>query len=786
MLGSCGIEFAIALASGSRRAETNGVNRMPRIAAGLPPTPLFARRWVPNLLAAVIALFLLAASPFAEPGRSEPLAELPDWRAACDTESPFHVTACYPIRPTDARDSISVLMFRDTPNDRPHVTLAEHQAIGSVWGLAYSEREGAVYAAAYHKRLVGFGPGGPGAIYRIDIATGATAVFATVPEAGPDRHDRSLNGPLLDRSAREWVGKTSLGDLDLDETGRELFVTNLSDRRIYRFAVPGGQLLGSFAHGASSEDWAEEARPFGLEHHAGVLYHAVVRSGEVSHRPASLAAFVYASGSDGAGLRLVASVDLDGPRGRVEEPAWRLQEDLRWNPWIDRFPALRYRQFYTVHPMPMASDIEIDPDGRLILGIKDRVGDMLLLPGVETAEEGWGLGAGDVLRAVPSGDDWRFAGAGAHPYDDAIRFASHSALGALAMSHRRNVLAMTTLNTTEKYTGFPGPFNGTVYWYANDTGNKLSREGICPGYLHRAARRPGSVPIAMADNEWTPLTMHLGDLEELCDVLPSPTPTDPPTATATASPTATATPSPTASPSPRASTTPSPSASPAPTRTASATARPSALFLPLLLRESCEPGSQRVDVVLVMDASTSMLAPAGAGGSKLAAAQAAAGAFLAELRLGQGDQAALVAFNSAARTLQGLTGDRAALEAALGRLEVAQQTRIDLGIEAATGELAGERAKPGNAPVMIVLTDGRSNPVGPEVAEARAQAAKDAGTAVFTIGLGEDLDRESLARMASSPDQFHHAPTADELADIYRGIAQALPCPADAFWGRRP
>jgi hypothetical protein len=28
-------------------------------------------------------------------------------------------------------------------------------------------------------------------------------------------------------------------------------------------------------------------------------------------------------------------------------------------------------------------------------------------------------------------------------------------------------------------------------------------------------------------------------------------------------------------------------------------------------------------------------------------------------------------------------------------------------------------------------------------------------------------------------------PDAEALAGIYRGIAVAIPCPADAFWGRR-
>ncbi len=734
-------------------------------------------RRLPVLLAVAGTLALLLIRPAGGPGLRAPRADIPDWRTACQGEQPFHITACYPIRPNDLRDITSVLMFRDTPADRPHVTLADQAAVGAIWGLAYSEVEGAVYAAAYHKRLVGFGPGGPGAIYRIDLGTGAVTLFATVPNAGPDRHERSLTGPRQDRGAAAWVGKTSLGDLDLSEDGRELYVSNLSDRQIYRYALPDGQLLGSFAHGAAAEPWAAEARPFGLEMAGGRLFHGVVHSAELSQKPADLRAYVYVSAPDGSDLRLAASVGLDGPRGLIEEPMWRQRAELRWQPWTGRFVAPSPPQTYTIYPMPLLSDIELDTEGRLIIGLKDRLADMLLLPGVTIAEEGYPLGAGDVLRADPEGDGWRFLDGSAHPFDDSIRFASHSALGALALGHHRNQLGITALNTTEQYTGFPSPFYGAIYWLDPAGGNKLSQEGICPGYVHRGAQGPSLVRRALADNEWTPQTMHLGDLEELCALLPTATATD--TVRPTASPSATAPPSASPSRQPSATVSASPTATPSPTR------GPRDIYLPLLLRESCAPEVQQVDVVLLMDASTSMLAPSGLGGSKLDAARAAATAFLAALATERGDQAGLVSFNSQAHLLQGLTGNRAAVEQAFERLEVAQLTRIDLGIVTAAEELVGPRARPGNAPTLILLTDGRANPVGPEVAEARAREAKAAGITLFTIGLGEDVDLGSLTRMASSPAHVHHAPSAAELAAIYRGIARVLPCPEEAFWGRR-
>ncbi len=68
---------------------------------------------------------------------------------------------------------------------------------------------------------------------------------------------------------------------------------------------------------------------------------------------------------------------------------------------------------------------------------------------------------------------------------------------------------------------------------------------------------------------------------------------------------------------------------------------------------------------------------------------------------------------------------------------------------------------------------------------ARAGAAKAAGLALFTIGLGADVEAEALAAMAGRPDWYYPAPDGEVLAEIYRLIAVALPCPAGAFWGGR-
>ena len=56
--------------------------------------------------------------------------------------------------------------------------LAPEPPVGGVFGLAYDWRREVLYAAAFHKRVVRYGPAGPGAIYQLDMNTGDTRLWA--------------------------------------------------------------------------------------------------------------------------------------------------------------------------------------------------------------------------------------------------------------------------------------------------------------------------------------------------------------------------------------------------------------------------------------------------------------------------------------------------------------------------------------------------------------------------------------------------------------------------------
>lgn len=305
-----------------------------------------------------------------------------------------------------------------------------------------------------------------------------------------------------------------------------------------------------------------------------------------------------------------------------------------------------------------------------------------------------------------------------------------------------------------------------------------------------APRAEGAAPLR-ANGSGVTLVDSLNRESDLYPVPPREVRVDP-CVVATPTPSASPSPEPSATPSPLpTATTPAETATPNPTRpptaTRTATASPTpetvAVYLPIVQRRVCKPAEIHTDVALVIDASSSMAEPAGSR-RKIDAAKDAARSFIGLLKLvpaGAGDQAAVLSFNAAAKLERGLGTDRAALEAAIAGIELAQGTRIDLAIWAAWRELSDGPTRPGNNRAIILLTDGRPDP-GTEDAVLRAADELRSAAVIFTIGLGADIDAVLLRRVASRPDMYFEAPATDDLEAIYRQIAGSLPCPGGEIW----
>lgn len=198
------------------------------------------------------------------------------------------------------------------------------------------------------------------------------------------------------------------------------------------------------------------------------------------------------------------------------------------------------------------------------------------------------------------------------------------------------------------------------------------------------------------------------------------------------------------------------------------TPEPFAAFLPIMYREHCLPAKERADVVLLVDASSSM------EGEKLVEARRAARAFIATLDLGR-DRAALFAFDEHAIRLAPLGSDEAALDAGLDALTLGSGTRIDRALDGALAEITGAAPAPGprKAAVVLLSDGGQSGPL-PPVFDA-ADALRAAGIARYSIGLGPDVDRTLLSDIAD-PGGFFFAPRVEDLETIYRRLAGVVRC----------
>lgn len=200
-----------------------------------------------------------------------------------------------------------------------------------------------------------------------------------------------------------------------------------------------------------------------------------------------------------------------------------------------------------------------------------------------------------------------------------------------------------------------------------------------------------------------------------------------------------------------------------------------ALAGPVREHRAPPPPGEGLDLVLVLDASDSMNEPAGGGTTKLAAARSAAAGFIDLLTLGP-DRAAVVAFNRVARSMTGLTADRASLAAGLAAVATSPGTRIDAGLEAAEALVAAQ-GRPGARAVVVVLTDGlQAGDVPAATVLDRADRLKAAGARVYPIGLGPTIDRDLMRAVASAPGDFLESPTTADLARAFSAVRDRLAC----------
>ncbi len=198
--------------------------------------------------------------------------------------------------------------------------------------------------------------------------------------------------------------------------------------------------------------------------------------------------------------------------------------------------------------------------------------------------------------------------------------------------------------------------------------------------------------------------------------------------------------------------------------------------------------TEGVDIIMVMDVSSSMLAE-DLEPNRLEAAKGVAADFVGGRR---NDRIGLVAFAGEAFTQAPLTLDYSAVRSLMGELRVGiieDGTAVGMGLGTAVKRLQASDAE---SKVVILLTDGRSNrgEIGPVTAASMAQAL---GVRVYTIGVGTrgnapvpvtdpllgtrlvtmrvDIDEPTLQRIAElTGGRYFRATDNESLASIYEEI----------------
>ena len=335
-------------------------------------------------------------------------------------------------------------------NTASRSVLAVPSQVGAVYGIAHVPKANVTLVSSFFKRHADLGPEGVAAIYRIDRASGSVSPYAVL-----DGSDPRNAGPTYDWNhdpgGFSLVGKIGLGDIELSDDQKALFVVNLDDRKLYTFSVDAtasAQAAPTGSYDIPRNDCPNpaDARPMGLGFHDGQLYVGVTctaestvdpdnaddsRNGPRWGDPSQLDAFVYRFDPFAHSFAQVLHIPLGYTRGCIWESALsdpsnetcNAEFHANWLPWQpdydivfgDKAPGNKQGwdghpfvpgynpSRYIEYPQPLLSDIVFDNDGSMIVLLRDINGDRTGYenhsPDPADTETHRGNGMGDVLRA---------------------------------------------------------------------------------------------------------------------------------------------------------------------------------------------------------------------------------------------------------------------------------------------------------------------------------------------------------------------------------------------------
>jgi hypothetical protein len=349
----------------------------------------------------------------------------------CHTATPNIVTTCFVNgRPAIGTPQTDVLVrhpFFASGNMTSNTYLGDAGTLGSIWGVAYNRVNGDIYTSALVKRHTamkdndGNGTEDIGAIYVkttsgtpalwLDMATlpGVDVGLSSMPTIAARALPNSNMGPSYDGTVLSLVGKIGLGDIEISDDNKQMYVINLFDKKLYTIDIATKTLVGTGVSIPNPCGASGESRPFSVTYHRGKVYVGAICDAINSQLEADLKANVYRL--DGGTFTNILSFPLNYAKGAAFEDydTGTGLHGTKWNPWEDNFDNqkvfMQGANWVMIHPQPILANIEFDHEESMILVFNDRSGHQMGTAnfGVSAAANGTTLhtsvAAGDMLRA---------------------------------------------------------------------------------------------------------------------------------------------------------------------------------------------------------------------------------------------------------------------------------------------------------------------------------------------------------------------------------------------------
>ena len=463
-----------------------------------------------------------------------------------------------------SNNGLALFKYSASGTDHAQISMpnASLDFIGSTWGGAYQKESGSFFMASFMKRHSNFGVGGTGAIYiteKVNSPTNSvTKLYLNLKDFGFDTGTDAHSAPdyqadIINSKGNPFddVGKISLGDLDISNDGKYLFVTNLKQRKLHKIFIDNPHKPAGSITAADITTWDIPSgfdelnkgigRPFGLLYRQGKIYVGVTCDASISKDSLDLKARVYEMNPSSVVPNWVLSTEFPLNYKKGIATGERKESD-KWYPWISDWYVAGQPEFmrgmpnpaidkFVAYPMPLLSDIEIDADGSMIVAFTDRFSHQVRFAGVDAHGSHHGTGGfdprlgGDILRLKKcDGNTWALEnnatlcgvssngkdnnqgpGGGEYYYGDSNDPLGHYELsvGSLCFLPGSREIALASTDPI-------GSYSAGITWLDNENGSKKRAFEIVSELNNIIIGAPVNFGKASS----------LGDINMVCDVSP--------------------------------------------------------------------------------------------------------------------------------------------------------------------------------------------------------------------------------------------------------------------------